>query len=269
MSSPKFSLSPISSSGASRSSTLPTHCSPSARTTTSRSRTSPLPPASPADSCTTTSAVARTSTSGCCKRLGAQREQRLRPPIGRSARARIADTVSRWLDWTEANRAIWLATLARGEDIAEPEVRRVVADLMRRAVGFLAAQHPEHRRGLTAAAPRTRVLDRTEPRRDTTLAQRRSHPRGHGRVAHLDTRARPTNVWLSSRAKAAAHPRPLTAPIALHARQPPARSNSGRGDSRRFRLCRFYVKKLMVMAVFLRLGGAVAGVARRGGRGSA
>ena len=34
------------------------------------------------------------------------------------------------------------------------------------------------------------------------------------------------------------------------------------------RLCRFYVKNLMVMAVFLRLGGAVGGVARRGGRGS-
>ena len=80
---------------------------------------------------------------GLLQRLGAQREQRLRPPIGRSARARIADTVSRWLDWTEANRAIWLATLARGEDIAEPEVRRVVADLMRRAVGFLAAQHAD------------------------------------------------------------------------------------------------------------------------------
>ena len=77
------------------------------------------------------------------ERLGAQREERLRPPVGRSARARVADTVSRWLDWTEANRTIWLATIARGEDIADPEVRRVVADLVRRAVTLLAAHHAD------------------------------------------------------------------------------------------------------------------------------
>ena len=52
-------------SGARRSSTLPTRCSPSAPTTMSRSRTSPARPVSPAGSSTTTSAVARTSTSGC------------------------------------------------------------------------------------------------------------------------------------------------------------------------------------------------------------
>src|SRR6476619_6006860 len=34
------------------------------------------------------------------ERLGAVREQELRPPVGRSARARVADSVSRWLDWT-------------------------------------------------------------------------------------------------------------------------------------------------------------------------
>src|SRR4051794_12257910 len=44
------------------------------------------------------------------ERLGAVREKELPPPAGRSARARVADTVSRWLDWTAANRAIWLAT---------------------------------------------------------------------------------------------------------------------------------------------------------------
>ena len=38
------------------------------------------------------------------ERLGAGREERLRPPVGRSSRARVADRVSRWLDWTEANR---------------------------------------------------------------------------------------------------------------------------------------------------------------------
>ena len=77
------------------------------------------------------------------ERLGAQREDRLRPPVGRSARARVADTVSRWLDWTEANRTIWLATIAHGEDIADPDVRRVVADLVRRAVALLAAYHAD------------------------------------------------------------------------------------------------------------------------------
>ena len=55
----------IPANGASRSSTPPTRCSPSAPTTRSRSRTSRAPPASPAGSCTTTSAVARRSTSRC------------------------------------------------------------------------------------------------------------------------------------------------------------------------------------------------------------
>src|SRR6478672_11290708 len=76
---------------------------------------------------------------GLLERLGAQREQELRRPVGRSARARVADTVSRWLEWTEANRTIWLATMAHGEDIADPDVRRVVTDLVRRAVALLAA----------------------------------------------------------------------------------------------------------------------------------
>ena len=75
--------------------------------------------------------------------LGAVREQELRQPVGRSARARVADSVSRWLDWTEANRTIWLATIARGEDIADPDVRRVVADLVRRAVALVAAHHAD------------------------------------------------------------------------------------------------------------------------------
>jgi len=77
------------------------------------------------------------------ERLGAQREERLREPVGRGARARVADTVSRWLEWTEANRTIWLATIARGEDIADPEVRRAVAGLVRRAVALLAAHHAD------------------------------------------------------------------------------------------------------------------------------
>src|SRR3954451_19419398 len=80
---------------------------------------------------------------GLLERLGAQREERLRPPVGRSARARVADSVARWLDWTEANRTIWLATMAHGEDIADLDVRRVVADLVRRAIAILAALHAD------------------------------------------------------------------------------------------------------------------------------
>ena len=72
--------------------------------------------------------------------------------MGRSARARVADTVSRWLDWTDANRTIWLATFARGEDIADPDVRRVVADLVRRAVALLTAHHAD----IAADSPRLR-----------------------------------------------------------------------------------------------------------------
>ena len=77
------------------------------------------------------------------ERLGAQREERLREPVGRGARARVADTVSRWLEWTEANRTIWLATIARGEDIADLEVRRAVAGLVRRAVVLLTRFHAD------------------------------------------------------------------------------------------------------------------------------
>ena len=55
----------------------------------------------------------------------------------------MADSVSRWLDWTEANRTIWLATLGRGEDIADPEVRRVVVDLVRRAIALLTTFHAD------------------------------------------------------------------------------------------------------------------------------
>ena len=77
------------------------------------------------------------------ERLGAVREEQLRAPVGRSARARVADSVSRWLDWTEANRTIYLGTIAPGEDIADPDVRRVVADLVRRAVALVAAFHAD------------------------------------------------------------------------------------------------------------------------------
>ena len=77
------------------------------------------------------------------ERLGTMREEQLPPPVGRSARARVADDVSRWLEWTEDNRTIWLGTLGRGEDIADPDIRRVVTDLVGRAVALVAARHAD------------------------------------------------------------------------------------------------------------------------------
>jgi AcrR family transcriptional regulator len=77
------------------------------------------------------------------ERLGSVREEALPPPVGRSARARVADSVSRWLSWTEANRTIYLGTIAPGEDIADPDVRRVVGELVRRAVVQIAAFHAD------------------------------------------------------------------------------------------------------------------------------
>ena len=101
------------------------------------------------------------------ERLGAQREEQLPPPVGRSARARVADSVSRWLDWTEANRTIWLATIARGEDIADPDVRRVVADLVRRAVALLAPTTPTSPRTRRGCATRSSAGPAsTAPQRD-------------------------------------------------------------------------------------------------------
>jgi AcrR family transcriptional regulator len=77
------------------------------------------------------------------ERLGAFREEQLRLPVGRSVRARVADSVSRWLDWTDVNRTIYLGTIASGDDIADPEVRRVVAELVRRGVALVAAFHAD------------------------------------------------------------------------------------------------------------------------------
>jgi AcrR family transcriptional regulator len=109
------------------------------------------------------------------ERVGAQREEELRPPAGRSARARVADTISRWLDWTEANRTIWLATMAPGEDVADPEVRRAVAALVERAVALLAAFHadiaedsPRLRHALTCWAGLNRVATRSRLRNESS-----------------------------------------------------------------------------------------------------
>ena len=140
------------------------------------------------------------------ERLGAVREEQLPPPVGRSARARLADSVSRWLDWTEQNRTIWLATLGRGEDIADPDIRAVVARA--RAPRRRATRRPprRHRRRLATAALRARVLDRPQPRRHPPLATRRSHPRADPRTDRLDTRTRPTHLRRPTQAKPAHTP---------------------------------------------------------------
>ena len=80
---------------------------------------------------------------GLLEWLGEVREEQLRPPQGRSARARVADSVSRWLDWTETNRTIWLAAIAPGEDVGDEDVKRVLDDLVRRAVALLASFHAD------------------------------------------------------------------------------------------------------------------------------
>ena len=137
---------------------------------------------------------------GLLERLGAQREEQLPPPVGRSARARVADTVSRWLDWTEANRTIWLATIAHGEDIADPDVRRVVADLVRRAVALLAALHAD----IAEDSPRLRYAlecwTGAQPRRDATLAATARPP------ARRRTSCSPRR-WSTSCAPSAPRPR--------------------------------------------------------------
>jgi len=77
------------------------------------------------------------------ERLGVLREGQLRAPEGRTARERVDESVSRWLGWTKANRTMYLGTIAAGEDVADPEVRRVVADLVRRAIALVATLHAD------------------------------------------------------------------------------------------------------------------------------
>jgi AcrR family transcriptional regulator len=70
-------------------------------------------------------------------------EEALRLPEGRSSRARLADTVSRWLGWAEDNRTMYLGAIAPGEDIADPHVRRVVADLRGRVIALVVKFHSD------------------------------------------------------------------------------------------------------------------------------
>ena len=77
------------------------------------------------------------------ERVGAGRLERLRPPVGRTAGARVQDSVSRWLDWAEANRTTYLSTTAPGEAVADPDTRRVIAGLVRRAVALVVDFHSD------------------------------------------------------------------------------------------------------------------------------
>jgi AcrR family transcriptional regulator len=102
------------------------------------------------------------------ERVARVREEELRPPVGTTARDRVADTMSRWLDWTQANRTIWLATMAPSEDVGDDEVRVVVARLVSRAVALVAHYHAD----LAEDSPRLRYalecwtgLNRTAVRR--------------------------------------------------------------------------------------------------------
>ena len=158
---------------------------------------------------------------GLLERLGTMREQQLPPPVGRSARARLADDVSRWLDWTEQNRSIWLGTIAHGEDIADPDVRRVVTDLVRRAVALLAARHAD----IADDSPRLRYalecwtgLNRAATRRWLRGEATRE---ADARTARLDPRARAAHIRHPTQAKPAHSP---------SLRSQPSSSMPGSGD---------------------------------------
>ena len=128
------------------------------------------------------------------ERLGAMREEQLPPPVGRSARARLADSVSRWLDWTEANRTIWLghARARRRHRRPRHQGRRRRPRAPRRRAGRRPPRR--HRRRHATAALRARMLDRTQPRRHPPLATRPSHPRADPRTDRLHPRTRPTQL---------------------------------------------------------------------------
>ena len=105
---------------------------------------------------------------GLLERPGAQREEQLPPPVGQS-RARVADSVSRWLDWTEANRTIWLATIAMATTSPTPISGTYrPPELARRAVALLTEFHAD----IADDSPRLRyalecwtALNRTATRR--------------------------------------------------------------------------------------------------------
>ena len=135
---------------------------------------------------------------GLLERLGAQREEQLQPPVGRSARARVARHRVALAGLDRGQPHHLARTIAPGEDITDPDVRRAVADLVRRAVALLTAFHadiaedsprlrhalecwtgsiaPRHDAGCTAKPPARRHTNCSPPRLNTS--SERSAPGG-------------------------------------------------------------------------------------------
>ena len=98
--------------------------------------------------------------------------------------------MSRWLDRTEQNRTIWLTTLGRGDDIADPDVRNVVTDLVQRAVALLAAQHAD----IADDSPRLRyALEAAGRHRD--LGKEWAAPSRGGLILAVDPVANEFSDW--------------------------------------------------------------------------
>ena len=153
----------------SRSSTPPTRCSPSAPTTRSRSRTSRAPPASPAGWFTTSSAAARRSLSACSSASapGARKTSAPRGPQRPCARGGHRVALA-GLDRGQPHGLAGHDRPRRGHRRPRRETRgRRPRGSRRRAARGLSRRH---RRRLTAAALRTRMLDRPQPRRHASLA---------------------------------------------------------------------------------------------------
>ena len=95
------------------------------------------------DWCTTTSAGARRSTSRCWSgSVHSGKNSCGRPSVAAPAHVwRTRCHVG--CEWTETNRTIYLGTIAPGEDIADPDVRHLVAELMGRAVVLVTAFHAD------------------------------------------------------------------------------------------------------------------------------
>ena len=169
---PKYSrLAP--GSGANRSSTRPTRCSPSAATTRSRSRTSPAPPASPGGWCTTTSAAAKRSTSRCSSGSAPCARNNSRRPSA-AAPARVWPTACR-AGSTGPSRTARSGSPRSGAARTSPTPTSGPSSSTssRRAVALVAAHHAD----IADDSPRLRYAlecwTGTQPLRHPPLATRR------------------------------------------------------------------------------------------------
>ena len=144
-------------------------------------------------SCTTTSADARTSTRAAttARRPARGPAAPARRPQRPRARGRQRLALA-GLDRNQPHRLPGHDRARRGH--RRPRVRRVVADLVQRAVALLAAFHADIAED-PAAALRAGVLDRAQPRRHPTLATRDrppARPRTSCSPPHWNTSCAPT-----------------------------------------------------------------------------